>query len=105
MAWPVFPSSSFESNLFIKHFEKLSTNIKIWETKFTMEKRMKHHKKDVQFGRPLSAIVKHVMESGHEMDWERTTCLERETRTISRKLLEGCYIKANRNICMNLSNA
>ena len=51
---------------------------------------MKHHKKD-------------VMESGHDVGWETTICLEREKRRIPRKLLECCSIKANRNTCMNLS--
>jgi hypothetical protein len=39
----------------------------------------------VQYRRDSSAVVKHVMEITHRMDWERATCLEKEARTIPRK--------------------
>jgi hypothetical protein len=38
------------------------------------------------------------------LDWEKTICIEMEKRMIPRKLLEGSYIKANRNVCMNSSD-
>ena len=45
------------------------------------------------------------MEQGHEIDWEKTTCLEKEKRTIPRTFLEGCHIKSNRKICVDLSDS
>ena len=44
----------------------------IGETKFKIEKRIGQHKKDVQFRRENSAVVKYVLELGHEINWEGT---------------------------------
>ena len=76
----------------------------IGETKFKIEKRIGQHKKDVQFRGENSAVVKHVLELGNEIDWEGTKCLQKEKRTIPRKVLEGCHIRGNRKICMNLND-
>ena len=48
-------------------------------------------------------MVKHATGNSHKMDWEGAMCLERETRTVSRKIIEGCHIKANEGKCMNLN--
>ena len=61
------------------------------------------HKKDVQYSRENSAVVNHVMEQKHTFYWERVTCLEKETRKIQRKIIEGCYIRANLDKCVNLN--
>ena len=49
-------------------------NIYIGETKFKVQKRIGQHKKDVQYIRENSAVVNHVMEQKHTLDWERVTC-------------------------------
>jgi hypothetical protein len=48
-------------------------------------------------------VVKHVLELGHQIDWETIECLEKEKRKIPRKILEGCHIRGNRNRCINLN--
>ena len=37
------------------------------------------------------------------MDWEGTRCLEKEKRTILRKIVEECRIRGNRKMCINLN--
>ena len=59
--------------------------------------------KDVQYGRDNSAVVKHATEYSHKMEWEGAICLDRETRTVPRKIIEGCHIKANEGKCMDLN--
>ena len=46
---------------------------------------------------------KHVEESGHQIDWDKTTCLEKEIRLYRRKILENIHIKENTRICINLN--
>ena len=75
----------------------------IEETKFKLQKRIGKHKKDAKYRRDNSAIVKHIMEQVHRMDWDGATCLEKETRTIPRKIIEGCYIRGNKGKYMNLN--
>jgi len=65
---------------------------------------MKQHIKDVEYKRTNNAIAKHVIEMGHTINWHNTKWIKKEKRTIPRKLLEGCYIRNNRNICMNLND-
>ena len=60
--------------------------------------------KDVEFNRTNNAIVKHIIETGHTIDRYSTKWIEKEKRTIPRKLLEGCYIRNNINKCMNLND-
>ena len=67
------------------------------------KKKIGQHKKDVQYIRENSVVVNHVMEQKHPLDWERVTCLEKETRKIPRKIIEGCYIRANLDRCVNLN--
>jgi hypothetical protein len=78
--------------------------------KYTLEKRsskykkrLDQQKKDVQTIKENSAVVNHVMEQKHTFDWEWVTCLEKETRKIPRKIIEGCYIRANIDKCVNLN--
>ena len=58
----------------------------------------------VEFNRTNNAIVKHIIETGHTIDRYSTKWIEKEKRTIPHKLLEGCYIRSNRNIYMNLND-
>ena len=58
----------------------------------------------MQYIRDNSVVVKHVMEKAHRMDWEGATCLEKEVRTIPRKIIEGCYIRGNKEKCINLND-
>ena len=60
--------------------------------------------KNVQHGRDNSAVAKHTTEYSHKMDWEGVMCLERETRTVPRKIIEDCHIKANEANCINLND-
>ena len=46
--------------------------------------------KDVQYRRDNSAVVKQATEYSHKLDCGRAMCLERETRTFPRKIIEGC---------------
>jgi GIY-YIG catalytic domain. len=78
--------------------------IYIGETKFNIEKRIKQHMKEVEYKRTNNAIAKHVIETGHTINWHNTKWMEKEKRTIPRKLFEGCYIRNNRNICMHLND-
>ena len=50
-----------------------------------------------------SAVVNHVMNQKHTLDWEKVKGLEKETRKIQRKIIEGCYIRANLDKCVNLN--
>ena len=78
--------------------------IYIGETKFTMEKRVQQHKKDVEYGRTAnSAIARHTEEFKHEIDWTNAECLETEKRLLKEKIIESAFIKANRSRCMNLN--
>ena len=59
------------------------------ETKLTIEKRIKQHKKDVEFERVESnAIAKHVKEKGHKIEWDKAVVLEKEKRMFPRKIIE-----------------
>ena len=49
-----------------------------------------------------NAIARHVGDFNHEIDWEKTICLEKEKRLFLRKILESVYIKENKERCMNL---
>ena len=73
------------------------------ETKFKLQKRLKTHMKDVQYGRENRAVIKHTTEYSHKIDWEGAMCLECGTRTLPRKIIEGCHIKGNERKCMNLN--
>jgi len=78
--------------------------IYIGETKFTIEKRIKQHKKDVEFERvENNAIAKHVKEKGHRIEWNKAVVIEKEKRLFPRKIIEGVYIKRNRQRCLNLN--
>ena len=77
--------------------------IYIGDTKFKVQKIVDQHKKDVQRIKENSVEVNHVMEQKHTFDWERVTCLEKETRKIPKKIIEGCYIRANIDKCVNLN--
>ena len=39
---------------------------------------MGQHKKDIQFRRENSAMVRHVLEFGHQIDWQGIKCLEKK---------------------------
>ena len=52
--------------------------IYIRETQFKISKRIGQHKKDIQYRRENSAVVKHALELGHHIDWETIECLEKE---------------------------
>ena len=43
-----------------------------------MRKKMEQHMKDVKFGRTSSATAKHVEESVHQIDWDKTLLGERK---------------------------
>ena len=51
---------------------------KIGEMKFKIGKRMGQHKKDIQFRKENSAVVRHVLELVHQIDWQGIKCLEKE---------------------------
>ena len=78
--------------------------IYIGETKFKIGKRIGQQKKYIQFSRENSAVVRHSLELGHQIDWEVITYLEKEKIKIPRKIIEGCHIRGNRNRCMNLND-
>ena len=55
--------------------------IYIRETKFTMEKRVQQHKKDVEYSRTgNSAIARHTEKFKHKIDWTNLKCLETEKK-------------------------
>ena len=60
--------------------------------------------KDVEYKRTNNAIAKYVIETGHSIPWQNAKWIEKQKRTIPRKLLEGCYIRSNWDICMNLND-
>ena len=65
--------------------------IYIGETKFTMEKRVQQHKKDVEYGRTgNSAIARHTEQFKHKIDWTNTECLETEKKVISTQNYRKC---------------
>ena len=66
--------------------------IHIGETQFKIGKRIGQHKKDIQYRRENSAVVKHVLELGHQIDWDTIECLEKEKIKIPRRIIEGCHL-------------
>ena len=55
-----------------------------------MKKRIEEHKKDVEYEKiSNNAIARHVGEFNHEIDWEKTICLEKEKRLFPWKILES----------------
>ena len=59
---------------------------------------------NVEFGRVESnAIARHVKEKGHRIEWDKAVVLEKEKRMFPRKIIEGVYIKRNRQRCLNLN--
>ena len=55
--------------------------IYIGETKFRMSKRIKQHKRDVEFGRSNSnAIARDIEEHNHQIHWDNAVCLEKEKK-------------------------
>ena len=57
--------------------------------------------KDVEYKRTNNAIAEHMIETGLSINGQNIKRIEKQTRTIARKLLEGCYIRSYRDICMN----
>ena len=56
-----------------------------------MKKRIEH-KKDVEYEWiSNNAIARHIGEFNHEIDWEKTICLEKEKRLFPGKILECTY--------------
>ena len=43
-----------------------------------------------------NAIAKHVKEKGHKNEWEKAVVLEKEKMVFPRKIIEGVYIRRNR---------
>ena len=70
-----------------------------------LDKRIDQYKKDVQFRRTTSsAIVRHVDQFEHEIDWGSVECIEKsKKRLFPRKHLGSTHIRANKKICMNLN--
>ena len=77
----------------------------IGETNFAIEKRIKQHKKNVEFGRvENNVIARHVKEKEHQIEWEKAVVLEKEKRMFPRKIIEGAYIRRNKQRCLNLND-
>ena len=49
-----------------------------------------------------NVITKRAEESGHKIDWEKTTYIEIEERLYPIKILEDYLININEKICRNL---
>ena len=45
-----------------------------------------------------------IIKTGHAIDWNNTKWVEKEKRTIPCKLVEGSYIKNNKNKYMSLND-
>ena len=65
----------------------------IGETGKLLKERVKQHKSDVKYGRETNAILKHVKEKGHEVNWEEVIVLEHEDRMWPRKWKEAWWIE------------
>ena len=50
-----------------------------------------------------NSIARRVEAFNHEIDWEKTICLQKEKRLFRRNILESVYIKENKERCMNLN--
>jgi hypothetical protein len=58
----------------------------------------------VEFGRvENNAIARHVKEKEHQIEWEKAVVLEKEKRMFPRKIIEGAYIRRNKQRCLNLN--
>ena len=77
--------------------------IYIGESKFRMMKRIRQHKKDVQFRRTSCAIARHVEQFKHEIDWGSVECIEKK-KIVPKKSLQSAHIRANKERCMNLND-
>ena len=69
-----------------------------------MEERLKEHRRMVASMSETSEIAKHVMETGHRMDWANAKILDRETKYGRRIFKEAWWTKQlesdNRTKCV-----
>lgn len=112
------PGPNFRNRL-VKSKDKLDTTSKsglvyqyqcecgmvyVGETGRTLKTREADHKRAIRTGNAEhSGISKHVLETGHSIDWDGVKILDRESNWTKRKIKEGYYIsKVQAAQCMNV---
>ena len=75
----------------------------IVKTKLKLDKRLGQQKKEYQYSRMSITFTKHIMETLHDINWDKAQCLETERRLFPRKIIERIYIKKFSNRDMNFT--
>ncbi|KAI4464816.1 reverse transcriptase [Holotrichia oblita] len=60
--------------------------------------RITSHKSDIKHGKSSCAVVGHVQESNHAMNFDAVTVLDQDSNTYKRTFLEMCHINAGNNL-------
>ena len=69
----------------------------IGESGRPLSTRLKEHKKAVaELSKHHSGVAEHVVDTGHEIDWEAVSILDKEPWQQQRKILEAIHIRRER---------
>ena len=69
-----------------------------------LEKRKKkQHIEDVKYGRLNNAIAKQVDETGHDINLEDVTSLEKEKKLYPRQILDSYHIAKSKEECIDIT--
>ena len=63
----------------------------IGETSNNLHTRIAQHKANVRRGETNSLVFQHMLNSGHDMNWNEPKILNKNNRTGPRKFLEACH--------------
>ena len=59
--------------------------------------KIEQHTNDVKFGRTNNAITYHVEESSHQIDWDKTICLEKREEALPQEGFRKLLYKGEQN--------
>ena len=69
----------------------------IGETGRSLETRLKEHKASVRLGKTdASALSDHANKQGHDVEWDETVILTKQSHWLRRKWTEAWYCRRNR---------
>jgi len=74
----------------------------IGETGRSLETRLKEHKASVRLGKSdVSALADHANSQGHDIEWDETIILTKQSHWLKRKLTEAWCIAKEKNALTN----
>ena len=92
------PIATFDKSSIIYQIPcKNCPNSYIGESGRELKIRLNEHKKDVSQYNMRSLVAQHVLENGHQMDWENTKVLNIQKNIKSRRVLESLYSKKHKS--------